>query len=166
VETKVAQSTENDQNPLLNVDCQALLDENRALKDEVQSLRARLEEPEELQRAITEGDIDGLIMQGPDGEAVFTLDCVNSVSHTIIEAANEDVVVIDADFIITYVGKRLLDKTGYSQEEVIGIPWMHFVDVEYKTFVEQRIEERRQGVSDSYEVKLIQKDGSPYSVLR
>jgi hypothetical protein len=51
------------------VHCQALLDEiralkdeNRALKDEVQSLRARLEEPEELQRAICEGDLDALVM--------------------------------------------------------------------------------------------------------
>ena len=57
---------ENNPNPVLSADCQALLDENRALKDEnhvlkdenqalqdeVQKLRARLEEPEELQRAI------------------------------------------------------------------------------------------------------------------
>ena len=42
----------NNPNPVLCVDCQALLDENRALKDEMQKLRARLEEPEELQRAI------------------------------------------------------------------------------------------------------------------
>ena len=62
----MAQSPENSPDHLLSADCQALLDENRALKDEnhvlkdenqalqdeVQKLRARLEEPEELQRAI------------------------------------------------------------------------------------------------------------------
>ena len=52
----MAQSPENNPNLVLSMDCQALLDENRALKDEVQKLRARLLEPEELQRAISEGD--------------------------------------------------------------------------------------------------------------
>jgi hypothetical protein len=52
----------NNPNTVLCVDCQALLDENRALKDEVRKLRASLEEPEELQRAIREGDVDALVM--------------------------------------------------------------------------------------------------------
>ena len=163
METKMAQSPENNPNPLLNVDCQALLDENRALKDEVQKLRARLEEPEELQRAIREGDVDAFVMPiSKEDLMVFTLSSADSAYRTLMETANEDVVIVDAEFKVTYAGKRLLDKTGYSQEEVIGKPWMHFVDREYKTFVEQRMEERRKGVSDSYESKLISRDGSPY----
>ena len=160
----MAQSPENDQNPLLNVDCQALFDENRALKDE-QKLRSRLEEPEELQRAISEGDLDALVMPGPEGKTIFTLDNADHAYRMLVDTANEDLVIVDADFKITYVGKRLLNKTGYSQEEVIGRPWMRFVDREHKTFVEQRIEERREGIVDSYEVKLIHKDGSPYWVI-
>jgi PAS domain S-box-containing protein len=160
-------------NPLLNVDCQALLDENRALKDEnqalqdeVQKLRARLEEPEELKRTISEGDLDALVMPVSNEDLpVFTLADADSTFHTMAEIANEDIVVVDANFKITYVGKRLLDKTGYSQEEVIGRPWMHFVDREYKTFVKKKIKERRDGSNDSYEVKFIRRDSSPHWVL-
>ena len=153
-------------NSVLCVDCQALLDENRALKDEIQKLRARLEEPEKLKRAISEGDLDALVMPVSEEDlSVFTLADTDSTFHTLAEIANEDIVVVDADFKITYVGKRLLDKTGYSQEEVIGKPWLNFVDKEYKTLVEQKMDKRRQGVGDSYEVKLIHKDGSSYWAL-
>jgi len=37
---------------------QALLDENRALKDEIQNLRALLDEADELRRAISEGELE------------------------------------------------------------------------------------------------------------
>ena len=142
---------------------QALLDENNALKDEIQSLRARLEEPEELQRAIREGDLDALVMPVSEEDlVVFTLNGADQAYRTLMETANEDVLIVDGEFKITYAGKRFINKIGYSQEEVIGRPLMQFIDREYKTFVEQRMEERRKGVSDSYESKLISRDGSPY----
>jgi PAS domain-containing protein len=135
VETKMAQSPEDNPNSVLNVDCQALLDENRSLKDEnqalqdeVQKLRTRLEEPEELQRAISEGDLDALVMPGPEDLSVFILDSADSALRTLVETANEDMVIVDADFKITYIGKRLINKTGYSREEVIGRSWLDFVD--------------------------------------
>jgi PAS domain-containing protein len=138
VETKMAQSPENNPNPVFNVDCQTLLDENRSLKDEnqalqdeVQKLRERLEEPEELQRAISEGDLDALVMPvSAEDLSVFILDSADSAFRTLVETANEDMVIFDADFKITYIGKRLLDKTGYKHEEVTGKSWIYFVDKE------------------------------------
>ncbi len=47
---------------------QTLLDENQALKDEVQSLRVSMADAEELRRAIIEGDLDALVIPGPKGE--------------------------------------------------------------------------------------------------
>ena len=47
---KMEKTPKNNPNTSLNLDYQALLDENRALREEVHSLRARLEEPEELRR--------------------------------------------------------------------------------------------------------------------
>jgi predicted RNase H-like nuclease (RuvC/YqgF family) len=49
----------------------ALKDKNNALEDEVQTLRARLEEAEELRRAINEGDLDALVLPGPEGKMVL-----------------------------------------------------------------------------------------------
>ena len=163
----------NNPNPVLCVDCQALLDENHALKDEiralndeVQKLRARLEEPEELQRAISEGDLDALVLPVSEEDLmVFTLNNADQAYRTLVETANEDIVVIDAEFNITYAGKRLIHKTGYMQEEVIGKPWMHFVDESSKIVAKDGMEQVLQGSNESYELKLISKDSSPYWVL-
>jgi PAS domain S-box-containing protein len=166
VETKMAQSPENNPNPILNVDCQALLDENHALKAEVQKLRARLEEPEELQRAIREGDVDALVMPvSTEDLMIFTLNSADSAYRMLLETANEDMVIVDAEFKITYAGKRLLDKTGYRQEEVIDRSWLDFVDEESKAVAELHMEKRRQDIAESYEFKLISKNSSPYWAL-
>ena len=149
-----------------SIPCQALLDENHALQDEIQSLRARLEEPEELQRAISEGDLDALVMPVSEEDLmVFTLNSADQAYRILMETANEDVVIVDAEFKITYAGKRLINKTGYSQEEVIGRSWLDFVDEESKAYSELRMEKRRQGIDESYELKLICKNSSPYWVL-
>jgi PAS domain S-box-containing protein len=169
----MAQFPENDQNPLLNVDCQTLLNENHALKDEnkalqfeVQKLRERLEEPEELQRAISEGDLDALVMpMSTEDLSVFILDSADSAFRTLVETANEDVVIVDAEFKITYIGKRLINKAGYSQEEVIGKQWLDFVDEDYKSVAKLKMETRRQGIDESYELKFICKNSSPYWAL-
>ena len=149
-----------------SIPCQALLDENHALRDEIQSLRARLEEPEELQRAISEGDLDALVMPVSEEDLmVFTLNSADQAYRILMETANEDVVIVDAEFKITYAGKRLINKIGYSQEEVIGRSWLDFVDEESKAYSDLRMEKRRQGSDESYELKLIRKNSSPYGYL-
>ena len=71
--SKVAKDQEPSYQALLD-EITALKDKNNALEDEVQTLRARLEEAEELRRAISEGDLDALVLPGPEGKMVFTLD--------------------------------------------------------------------------------------------
>jgi PAS domain S-box-containing protein len=162
----MAQSPENNPYPVLSVDCQALIDENRSLKEEIQLLRLRLEEPEELQRAIREGDVDALVMpMSAEDLSIFLLDHADSTFHTLAEIANEDLVVVNADLKITYIGTKLLNKIGYTQAEVIGKSWIYFVDREYKTVIEQKMQEAVQGSSDSFEIKLVCKNSSSYWVL-
>jgi PAS domain S-box-containing protein len=139
---------------------------NRVLQDEIQSLRARLEEPEELQRAIREGDLDALVMPVSEEDlVVFTLNGADQAYRTLMETANEDVLIVDAEFKITYIGKRLINKIGYSQEEVIGRSWLDFVDEESKVYFDLRMKTRQQGSDENYELKLICQDGSPLWVL-
>ena len=136
------------------------------LQDEVQNLRARLEEPEELQRAISEGDLDALVMPVSEEDLmIFTLNSADQAYRVLMETANEDIVIVDAEFKITYVGKRLIYKTGYSQEKVSGRPWLDFVDESSKIVAKQGMEQVCQGSNESYELRLISKDGSPYWAL-
>ncbi len=90
--------------------------------------------------------LDALVMpMSKEDLSVFTLADADSAFHTLAEIANEDIVVVDADFKITYIGKRLLDKTGYIREEVIGRPWMHFVDESSKVVAKDGMEQVLQG---------------------
>jgi len=104
----------------------------------VQKLRAHLEEPEELKRAISEGDLDALVIPVSEEELlVFTLNSADSAYRILLETANEDMVIVDAEFEITYAGKRLLNKIGYSQEEVIGRSWLNFIYESSKAVAKQ-----------------------------
>ena len=49
---------------------------------------------------------------------------------------------------------------GYSMEESIGRPIWGFISEECRPIVKRNLEKRRQGISGSYELKLIRKDGS------
>jgi PAS domain S-box-containing protein len=49
---------------------------------------------------------------------------------------------------------------GYSLEEGIGRPIWGFISKESKGIVKLNLEKSRQGINDSYELKLIKKDGS------
>jgi hypothetical protein len=49
---------------------------------------------------------------------------------------------------------------GYTLEEGIGRPVWDFADEEGKTILKQNLEKRQQGINESYELKLIRKDGS------
>ena len=66
-----------------------LLEEIHALKDQVQNLRALLEEGEELKRSIIEGDLDALVFPRPEGNLIFTLDSADHAYRNLVETMNE-----------------------------------------------------------------------------
>ena len=96
---------------------------------------------------------------------IFTLNGADQAYRILMETANEDVLIVDAEFKITYAGKRLINKIGYSQEEIIGRSWLDFVDEESKVYSDLRMKKRRQGSDENYELKLIRQDGSPLWIL-
>jgi len=81
--------------------------------------------------------------------------------RNIVETANEGILITDKENIITYVNQKLVDMLGYKLENFIGSPIWGFISEEYRPIVKQNLEKRMQGISGSYELKLIQKNGSP-----
>jgi hypothetical protein len=65
------------------------------LQEEVQSLRVRLAEAEELKRAISEGDLDALVLPGPEGKMVFTLRSADHAYRVLVETMNEGTATLD-----------------------------------------------------------------------
>jgi PAS domain S-box-containing protein len=80
--------------------------------------------------------------------------------RNIVETANEGILITNNENIIIYVNKKFADMLRYNIEEVIGKPIWGFISEEYKHIVKRNLENRMQGISESYELKSIRKDGS------
>jgi PAS domain S-box-containing protein len=85
--------------------------------------------------------------------------------RNIVETANEGIVTTDNEETVTFVNNKVIDTLGYAPEEVIGRPIWGFINEEYRPIVKMHLKKRRQGISESYELKLIHKNGSPIWVL-
>jgi len=85
--------------------------------------------------------------------------------RNIVETANEGILIIDDEAIVTYANKKMAEMLGYSLEEGIGRPIWNFICEGNEAIVKLNLEKRRRGINENYELKLIRKDGSSLWVL-
>jgi PAS domain S-box-containing protein len=83
--------------------------------------------------------------------------------RNIIETANEGIGIIDARGIVTFANKKLWDMLGYSVDESYNKSAIDLIE-DIDDF-KRKIENRRKGNSDVYELKAVRKDGSKFWVL-
>jgi PAS domain S-box-containing protein len=78
----------------------------------------------------------------------------------IVDTANEGILAVDKDFIITFVNAKMADLLGYDHDEMIGCSVHDFMFEEDLPDHQKRREVRTQGVSEQYERRFRQKDGT------
>jgi len=87
-------------------------------------LRVRLEEAEETLRAIRSGDVDALVVEGPAGSQIFTLQGVDAQSNQfrgeILAQISDAVVAVDNEERITYLNAAAERQYGVAASEVLG----------------------------------------------
>jgi PAS domain S-box-containing protein len=81
--------------------------------------------------------------------------------RNIVETASEGILITNDENIATYVNKKFADVLRYTPEEIISRSTWGLISDEYKPIVKMNLDKRRQGISNSYELKLISKDGCP-----
>ena len=92
----------------------------KQLLEENQNLRARLEELEETVRAIRSGEVDALVVLGPEGEQVYTLKGADEAYRVLVETMNEGTATIASDGTLLYINNRLAAMLKMPLEQVIG----------------------------------------------
>jgi two-component system, cell cycle sensor histidine kinase and response regulator CckA len=78
----------------------------------------------------------------------------------IVETTLDGVWQIDGEGLTTFVNERMAALLGVSREAMVGLSMRGFLDNEGQAELPRRLTERRQGLSEVYEARLIRADGS------
>lgn len=86
----------------------------------IAELTARLEEAEETLRAVSAGEIDAFIVQGPLGEQVYSLRSAEQPYRTLVEEMQEGAAILTPVGDIVYCNRQFALLLKMPLEEVIG----------------------------------------------
>ena len=135
------------------------------------------EEPQRLSLQMTRGRGDRgfpvtLLGSGGEGAATFrvvlelaegklaALEKSEERFRRIVHSAEEGIWEIDASARTSFVNPKMAAMLGYTIEEMLDRPLLHFMDDEGRALLERNIARRQQGVAERHEFKFIRKDGS------
>ncbi len=104
------------------------MQDERATTEQIRDLTARLEEAEETLRAVRSGEIDAFIVQGPEGERVYTLRSAEQPYRNLVEDMLEGAAILTTDGDIAYCNRRFAELVAVPLEEVVGSSMERFVN--------------------------------------
>lgn len=102
-------------------------DTYQKLLTENADLRTRLEEAEDTLRAIREGEVDALVVSGPQGEQIYTLKGADYSYRILIETISEGTVTLSPDCDIFYANQQMATMLGRPLEQIIGSTIFSFI---------------------------------------
>lgn len=88
--------------------------------DSFRQILDRLAEAEETLRAIRHGEVDALVIQGADGENVYTLKGAEHAYRLMVETMEEGAATINPDGNILYGNRRLATMLDLPLKQILG----------------------------------------------
>ena len=117
----------------------------RELLEEMEALRARLDEAEQTLDAIRSGDVDALLVSGPDGDRIFSLTGAELTYRLIVETMNEAALTVDLDKTILFCNQRFCDLVRRPMTDIIGQKLTAFVGPAQQQPLRTLLEDARTG---------------------
>lgn len=93
----------------------------------IAELRARLEEAEETLRAVRAGEIDAFVVQGPEGEQVYTLRSAEQPYRNLVEEMQEGAAILTSAGDIMYCNRQFSALVAIPLEDVVGRSFDRFL---------------------------------------
>ena len=125
-------------------------------------LRIRLQEAEETLRAIREGEVDGLVCSGPEGDQLFLLKGAEHAYRVFVEAMNEGAVTLSHDGTILYCNDRFAEMAETPSEKMVGQSIYRFVA---STEAFESAFQRGKSVKEKVDILLKRRDKGPLPVF-
>ena len=97
------------------------------LEEENELLRARLDEAEQTLNAIRSGEVDALVVSGPQGDQVFSLTGVDHPYRILVETMYDGAATLALDDTIIYGNLRLAAMLQLPIEKLIGTSFRTYV---------------------------------------
>ena len=118
---------------------------------ELDELRQRLQEAEETLDAIRSGEVDALVVSGPSGEKVFTLEGAEHPYRVLVESMNEGAISLSKEGTILYCNSAFARMVAISLDQVMGHDVCEFVPAEDRDALKKAIE---QGLRESVRTEM------------
>jgi PAS domain S-box-containing protein len=94
---------------------------------EIEKLRARLAEAEQMLEAMRSGAVDAMVVEGPDGPRVYTLKGADEPYRILVERMQEGAVTLSEDGTVLFANGSFAAMVGTPLEQVIGGPLARFL---------------------------------------
>jgi len=99
----------------------------RKHREQISAMQVRLDDAEEMLRAIRQGEIDALVVEGTDGSQVYTLHSADEPYRQLVEQMQEGAVVLTSRGDILYSNAQFAMLVGEPLESLVGSRIQRFV---------------------------------------
>ena len=99
----------------------------RVHRERRETLLARLAEAEQTLQALREGEVDALVVRGPSGDQIYTLQGAEEPYRNLVEQMRQGAVVLAESGDILYSNARFAGLVGEPLESTVGGPIGRFI---------------------------------------
>lgn len=92
----------------------------RDLRVELERVRVRLAESEATLKAVRNGEVDAIVVDGPQGSRIFTLQSPEEPYRVLAERMNEGAATLTTEGTILFCNQRLAEMVGVPAEQLVG----------------------------------------------
>ena len=129
------------------------------LEADNEDLRERLEQVTATLDAIRNGEVDGLVVAGPDGDKVYTLDGAEQPYRVLIESMQQGAAALSAEGTVLYCNRCFAAMLEMPMERVIGGSLSDFVPLADQPCLQVILGEAALGQAQR-EIRLQRPDGT------
>jgi PAS domain S-box-containing protein len=133
--------------------------ENADLQARLNDLRLRMREPEEIVRAIRDGEVDAFVVTQPGGERIYSLRAGDLLYRAMIEDMKDGAAAVDPSGLIVYCNASFAQLMKGEATSIIGTRIFGFAPVESRSFFDALREPAGEGTRRQ-ELTLRASDGA------
>lgn len=133
--------------------------ENETLRSRLAETESRLADAQEVIAAIQSGEVDAVVVSGPQGEQVFTLRGAESAYRALVEAMNEGAATIGFDGTVLYCNQHLANMLGMSLDRIMGSSCEDLIGPDAMGNVKALFDRASHGLPAKAELEMVSADG-------